>query len=1141
MRFFKSIITLLILAIPCFVMAQTDPIITPDTIAFYCPNETDQPINTGEIGFDIQISEDFSPPFTLVINDTNTIEITRHDFTGVVPQTQDNLYEVTIFGGPYAPYETVIEATNCDLCPREECPYWDPSIICVAPPCYQCLYCSPGEDDMELVEVISYSPDTLGIWGIDEFQCSMFMHPNQSFDTTDFEIVYKVRTQYGVEQICNYSYSTPAYEREAEENATLEVNFYEVCPSASNDLEEGTYQLNIAIIDGLPPYSIQGTLETIVQNNGETISLILNEEDAYNITVTDPIGQSQNFVGVSYPCAEQSCEDFDPITISLFDITCINQTGYRVTVNIQGGAPEYYGEGSYTLTGGFEISSMGNTVFEFDPAYGAAQAPLIDINNFPYVPGDDIYITVTDGFCTTSTLIDTPCDGCINGCDCDDYIQTAPNTPVEVPCVLTNDSGINLVVSDIYDLPPNSGEVEWDGESCTFIYYPPADTFGQFIVTYETTEIDGDKRACSVYMDVVTPTGSIFDSQLTIFCPNETDELVPTGEVAYELVIEGGASEISIQGVIDTFLTAPTTLRGTLPQNSLNEYPVRMYADGIDFVELAGIGNDCDLCPNTDACEITELAFSPCLYCQPEDNQMTILEILSQTDTLYGKWTVNETGCGFDYDAYFTDTRVEYVIEYLVETAHGLQDTCVIEISAGSNLGPGINVDLYIDCPEEVNGFMYKGEVFYQLALYGINQEISIEGAIDTSLFLDGYVLLTGTIPQSGNNRYPLQISGDGITDFEMETFGNDCDLCPDTDACPPDDGNCLYCRPEDSQMRLVEVLSFLPPPTPIEQYDWSVDSLNCRIVPNFGVFDVKLDYTVTYVVETAYGLRDTCTVDLSVGSSPFEDPPLIADIKRICPGVDNDLEEGEVEMLVVIESGVPPFAISGTINATLGELNQSTSVVIGELAPYEIQIEDAIGQIFIERTDFVVPCEKLNPEIVYFEGEALPNGNLLEWYSVSEDQNDYYLLQHATDGINFTTITQLDGAGTTSETNHYTFLHKAAPVGLSYYRLLSTSFDGSQENHGVITLLRGEQANSNLHVYPVPASDILYVEWSNNDTRSIQFNLYDITGRQVLTKTQTLGNGTFTIPLEVARLSAGTYILEVVGEEHQYQKIVIE
>lgn len=79
---------------------------------------------------------------------------------------------------------------------------------------------------------------------------------------------------------------------------------------------------------------------------------------------------------------------------------------------------------------------------------------------------------------------------------------------------------------------------------------------------------------------------------------------------------------------------------------------------------------------------------------------------------------------------------------------------------------------------------------------------------------------------------------------------------------------------------------------------------------------------------------------------------------------------------------------------------------------------------------------------------------NLLFWQTQSEQNNDYFTLQHSTDGVNYAEIGRLQGTGNSNALINYSFTHNRPPRGINYYKLTSTDYDGTNYIKGIASVM---------------------------------------------------------------------------------------
>ena len=108
--------------------------------------------------------------------------------------------------------------------------------------------------------------------------------------------------------------------------------------------------------------------------------------------------------------------------------------------------------------------------------------------------------------------------------------------------------------------------------------------------------------------------------------------------------------------------------------------------------------------------------------------------------------------------------------------------------------------------------------------------------------------------------------------------------------------------------------------------------------------------------------------------------------------------------------------------------------------------------------------------QLLSFNAKQNKNLVALTWNTASELNNEYFTLEKSLDGIHYVAIGTIDGAGTTTEENNYSFNDEYPAIGKNYYRLLQTDLDGSSEcSKTIVCNFEGNTDNAVLNVYPNP------------------------------------------------------------------------
>ncbi|MFT7099725.1 MAG: hypothetical protein ACJA19_000224 [Bacteroidia bacterium] len=127
-------------------------------------------------------------------------------------------------------------------------------------------------------------------------------------------------------------------------------------------------------------------------------------------------------------------------------------------------------------------------------------------------------------------------------------------------------------------------------------------------------------------------------------------------------------------------------------------------------------------------------------------------------------------------------------------------------------------------------------------------------------------------------------------------------------------------------------------------------------------------------------------------------------------------------------------------------------------------------GVVYNNTLCFSPPVVALPVRLLSFTAE-INNGHVqLNWVTASEINNDYFTIQHSTDGVIFTSVNKIRGAGNSMHTLNYSSIHHPTIDGISYYRLKQTDYDG-QTSYSKIVAVDFNTSDFIIAIYPNPFS----------------------------------------------------------------------
>jgi len=123
-------------------------------------------------------------------------------------------------------------------------------------------------------------------------------------------------------------------------------------------------------------------------------------------------------------------------------------------------------------------------------------------------------------------------------------------------------------------------------------------------------------------------------------------------------------------------------------------------------------------------------------------------------------------------------------------------------------------------------------------------------------------------------------------------------------------------------------------------------------------------------------------------------------------------------------------------------------------------------------------------------------NGDVnLEWVVLSQINNDYFTIEHSSNGYVWGEIAKVDGLGNSSDMHVYYHTHRYPTPGINYYRLSQTDFDGKFETFKPLSVEVNAQRKSIVGTYNMLGQPVneyyrgfIILLWDNGE-RTLQVN----------------------------------------------------
>ncbi len=168
---------------------------------------------------------------------------------------------------------------------------------------------------------------------------------------------------------------------------------------------------------------------------------------------------------------------------------------------------------------------------------------------------------------------------------------------------------------------------------------------------------------------------------------------------------------------------------------------------------------------------------------------------------------------------------------------------------------------------------------------------------------------------------------------------------------------------------------------------------------------------------------------------------------------------------------------------------------------------------------------------ITSFTGNKDGNHDNLVWATSQEENNDYFNLQHSTDGLHFTTIQKINSAsekGNSVTSLNYSAVNSKPVAGHNYYRLEQVDIDGHRSIETDIVDLERSGNEQGVFIFPIPVKDVLNIQYHANKSSETEIRLFDLNGRMLKSNASESVPGINNLTIDMKDLINGMYIIRL-------------
>jgi hypothetical protein len=171
--------------------------------------------------------------------------------------------------------------------------------------------------------------------------------------------------------------------------------------------------------------------------------------------------------------------------------------------------------------------------------------------------------------------------------------------------------------------------------------------------------------------------------------------------------------------------------------------------------------------------------------------------------------------------------------------------------------------------------------------------------------------------------------------------------------------------------------------------------------------------------------------------------------------------------------------------------------------------------------------------ELISFNANSIDGVVELSWITATETNNQGFSIEKS-QGSGFETIGFVQGHGTTTETQVYSFVDRNVNVGTYTYRLKQIDYDGSYEYSNIVEVNVSAPGNFTLEQnYPNPFNPSTSIEFKLKVDSKVSLKVFDVLGQEVANLVNAnLAAGSHHVDFDASALNTSVYLyrLEATG-----------
>lgn len=166
-----------------------------------------------------------------------------------------------------------------------------------------------------------------------------------------------------------------------------------------------------------------------------------------------------------------------------------------------------------------------------------------------------------------------------------------------------------------------------------------------------------------------------------------------------------------------------------------------------------------------------------------------------------------------------------------------------------------------------------------------------------------------------------------------------------------------------------------------------------------------------------------------------------------------------------------------------------------------------------------------------------------ISWSTLSETNNDHFIVERSDDALNFKSIGTVAGQGNTTLVQRYSYADAiGSSIGVIYYRIKQVDADGKGSYSKTVSLRIGGARISNFTAYPNPFVSNIKIQVDASEKEELVIRVNSLNGQTLITKRTPVQKGNNIIVIDnLQQLQPGIYMLEVVAKDGKHTQRLIK